>query len=372
MERKYDVQSTSRRTAKVQDVWLAQPDEPEKALTRRVLRSEIVDNARDNSSPLKVCLVAQKRHSPRQPWQDVDSFSLSQMKAGEEVRLALDCAQTKHLHEALTELYAVAHGGVPRGEQTLIVGNAAETYLVKGKARYLVKELLEEGDEELWNEIAQLQPNLFRALALSKLHTIREEAVAEFEEHLHADDWTEPEWQTFFEANTWIFGYGLQYRFLQTVQAQPDYGGRTLKGSGGQRGDFLMATEAETRFTVLVEIKKPNSPLVSIEYRQKVYLLGKHLIGGVSQLQSNCRTWDRDGSRQDENWERLSKERTHTFQPKGILVIGHTEQLDERNKLATFELFRAGLHGIDVITFDELLARARSLLLNEQDSALNA
>src|ERR1700679_3398867 len=49
-------------------------------------------------------------------------------------------------------------------------------------------------------------------------------------------------WQTFFEDNTWIFGYGLRYQFLTTVVAQPSYGGTTVTGRGGQRGDFLTAS----------------------------------------------------------------------------------------------------------------------------------
>ena len=31
-------------------------------------------------------------------------------------------------------------------------------------------------------------------------------------------DWIEPQWQSFFENNTWIFGYGLDYRFLKILQ----------------------------------------------------------------------------------------------------------------------------------------------------------
>lgn len=67
----------------------------------------------------------------------------------------------------------------------------------------------------------------------------------------------ENNWQDFFEENTWIFGYGLRYQILRVIQPQPNYGGVAVDGRGGQRGDFLTATEAETRFTCLVEIKKP-------------------------------------------------------------------------------------------------------------------
>lgn len=367
MDHGYRVSSTSRQSAQVVDVWLAPPGDPDGVHTRRVLRPLLVNNQRDSSSPLKVMVVHQRRHSKSDPWEDIDAFNLATLKAGQEVRLALDCAETQHLYRALGELYQVATDGVPKGEQTFIVANAAETLLVKGKARHIVQELLEEGNEELWDELAEVQPSLFKALMLNKLHELREEAVLAFQTHLEAGDWDEDRWQEFFQANTWIFGLALRYRFLRTVQNQPDYGGRTLSGAGTQRGDFLMATEAEARFTVLVEIKKPSSGLVGPEYRNGAHLIGRELAGGVAQLQANCRTWEREGSRQEDNADRLRHGAIHTYQPKGILVIGHTHQLDSRHKAATFELFRSNLHNPEVITFDELLARAKALLLNAQD-----
>jgi hypothetical protein len=80
-----------------------------------------------------------------------------------------------------------------------------------------------------------------------------------------------------------------------------------------------MATEAQARFTVLVEIKKPGSSLLGKEYRNKVYKLGADLTGGVAGLQSNRRTWVVEGSRQDENREALKKKRFSPLSQKALL-----------------------------------------------------
>ena len=121
-----------------------------------------------------------------------------------------------------------------------------------------------------------------------------------------------------------------------------------------------MATRAHARFTVLVEIKTPNSLLVTDKlYRNKVHGPGPDLIGGVAQLQSNCRTWVVDGSRQEDNVESLEQQDIYTYEPKGVLVIGDTKQLiGNRGKRATFGLFRRNLRNPEVLTFDELYARA--------------
>jgi len=62
----------------------------------------------------------------------------------------------------------------------------------------------------------------------------------------------------------------------------------------------------------------------------------------------------------------LERSACYTIQPKGILVIGHTDQLDDNAMRMTFELARRNLQNPEVITFDELLARAKNLLLNEE------
>jgi hypothetical protein len=306
----------------------------------------------------------QKRHSTEEHWQDADSFNLARLKKGEEVRLVLTCGQTHRLFEALRNLHAIGVDGLPEGTENLAVVDTEELYIATGKEKQIMQNLLEQEGEQVFDIIDELQPDLFTAAALNKLHNNRRRAVEGFEKELGSAQWSEEQWDVFFRNNRWIFGHGLAYQFLGQVEGQPHYGGVTVSGTGGQRGDFLMSTEAQARFTVLVEIKKPNSELVANkEYRNKVYELGEDLTGGVSQLQSNCRTWVLEGSRHEDNVERLAAEGISTYEPKGILVIKDTGQLnDNKNKKATFELFRRNLHNPEIITYDELLERAKYLI----------
>lgn len=362
--RNYAIKSTSNVTAKVADIPIDSPGNSDTALTRRILRTEVVDNAKDPEACVKMTLMHQKRHAAKENWHEADSFSATRLKAGEEIRMVLSCGQTWRLYEALRDLYAVGSDGVPVGEQNLVVVNEDESFVATGREKELISRLIEQEGKDFFEEVNKLQPDLFEAAAIAKVHRSRRKTVEEFAEELEALRWTEEEWDTFFCNHRWIFGHGLAYQFLSQIESQPQYGGVTMSGTGGQRGDFLMSTEAQARFTVLVEIKKPNSELVSGKrYRNKVYELGKDLTGGVSQLQSNCRTWVVEGSRQDENRERLAEFNTSTYEPKGILVVGHTNQLSgNTNKKATFEMFRRNLHNPEIITYDELLERAKYLV----------
>jgi len=96
-----------------------------------------------------------------------------------------------------------------------------------------------------------------------KFHSLNgEEKLVEFKTASHCSKDRRELWQDYFEENKWIFGYGLNYQILRQEQNQPNYGGTRLDGTGGQRGDYITSTMGDIRFTVLVEIKTPATPLL--------------------------------------------------------------------------------------------------------------
>lgn len=223
--------------------------------------------------------------------------------------------------------------------------------------------------ESLRNIAKQIlsMPNV--SLSVGDIYSLlnRKEKLEEFKSALSdkaiGEDW----WQEFFEANKWIFGYGLNYQILKQHQSQPYYGGTGIDGKGAQRGDFMTSTVGDLRFTVLVEIKTHSKPLLhgKEEIRSGAWSLSKDLTDAVSQLQANIYKWEKEGSDQPDNRDWLEKMSVHTVQPKGIIVIGMLRELEERSKRETFQRFRKSIHGIDVLTFDELFARAKFIVENE-------
>lgn len=197
----------------------------------------------------------------------------------------------------------------------------------------------------------------------------RQEKLVEFDEALEKHASNEKWWQDFFHANKWIFGYGLNYVILREEQAQPNYGGACVAGTGGQRGDVLMSTTGDLNFTVLVEIKTPNTRLLSgtKAIRSGAWSLSHELTDALVQIQANVQTWEKKSSDM-ENVDMLEKKGVYTVEPKGIIVIGMLNELkriDVRSQWETFQRFRRSIHGIKVISFDELLSRARFITRND-------
>jgi hypothetical protein len=180
---------------------------------------------------------------------------------------------------------------------------------------------------------------------------------------------TQPEkvWQHFFGRNEWIFGFGLDYRFLGILQREAHVSEEDLAGRDGSIADFLMAA---TNFTVLVEIKRPDTDLFEErKNRAGSWKLSVELIDAVSQILEQKAGWQVRGEANaaknySSNGELIGQ---RTVDPKSILIIGSDGQFSgtekERTiKLRTFELFRRDSRNIEILTYDEIYERARFIV----------
>lgn len=365
MAERYEVSTTSRHSADVSDKVLK-----ETSTTRLVLRPVLIENPHDANACVKIALVHQRK-STTTKWEDTPVKPLSSIKAGEEVKLPLDSQTTLELFQQLNNLFAIGTKGNFRfGKTNLVVGREEEIIQADASRARVIKLLLARGhSDDIWKALVLENPDLATQLSYARIHGERKKALEEFRSKLgqtEGENW----WQEFFERNTWIFGYGLRYQILKSLQGQPHYGGTNVAGKGMEKGDFLERTEAEVKFTVLVEIKKPNSCLLGIKpYRNGAWQLSEELTGGIAQLQANCRRWELDGSQAEQNREELQEEKIYTVQPKGILVIGNTKELTKPDKRNTFELFRRNIINPEILTFDELYERAKFIVEHTGNAA---
>lgn len=174
-------------------------------------------------------------------------------------------------------------------------------------------------------------------------------------------------WQHFFNINDWIFGYGLDYRFLGILQKEAHVSGTDVAGKESVINDFLLGC---SKFTVLVELKKHDTPLFGKDKnRSNSWTLSDDLVSGLSQILEQKASWqvtaeaNTNGNYNDTG--ELIKQKT--FDPKSILVIGSTKQFDGTDKenqikAKTFELFRRDSKNIEILTYDELYERAKFIV----------
>lgn len=344
----------------------------ENTSTRKILVVDLNDKKIEVGETVGITIVHQRKKK-NDKWEDVESINLNSLKGGEGVKLNLDSKNTRKIYEELTKLYTlVEKEGVQYGVQEFTIASADEIIKVPKDRKTVIERLLAENyGEEVWNELISSNPDLATKLSLARIQTNRSIALNEFRENLESNNEDESFWQDFFSKNDWIFGYGLNYQFLHLLKDQPDYGGRNYTSRGSQKGDYLLQTVADSQFTVLVEIKTPATKLLSYvkteprqvqNPRNDVWLLSSALLGAISQIQVNCRTWSIDSQR-SENTRLLEKENTFTVEPQGILIIGNTKELNRNESIVScFESYRRNTNNPQIITFDELYERAEFIV----------
>jgi hypothetical protein len=254
----YTMRSTSAQSAVLEDRVLT-----ETANTRLLLRPQVVTNVKDPDAGVRVSLIHQRKGTKGR-WEDLPSPPLNSIKAGEIAKLELNSVKTRRLFDELRNLFAISEsGGVRFGETVLVVGREDEILRVDANRASVIKWLLDKNyPQEIWRELLRTDPDLATRLSYARIQSERAKAIQQFLSNLTTQK-DEQWWQSFFDANLWIFGYGLDYRILRSVQSQPNYGGAAVSGQGTQRGDYLLKTQAVKRFTVLVEIKRPDASLWS-------------------------------------------------------------------------------------------------------------
>ena len=117
----------------------------------------------------------------------------------------------------------------------------------------------------------------------------------------------------------------------------------------------------------IVEVKRPSaSQLLSRKpnYRGN-YIPSRDLSAAVMQAEkylANLERWGNDGERAIA--KRIHLDRVTIRTPKTILILGRTAELDNDQKKSDFEIIRRKFANvIDVLTYDDLIARLENLLL---------
>jgi len=208
-------------------------------------------------------------------------------------------------------------------------------------------------------------PNLVKDIvALS----YRKKELTEFEKMISKDK-TELDWQKFFEKNNWVLGYGLNYIFLDGVKDKLE---QTVLGSNfnekGKRTDALMKTKAEISQYVLVELKRPDTKLLEdICYRPGCWQPSLELSGAVIQIQKTAFEFLRNSTNVSDKIKdrdgKFSGEEIYKVTPKTYVVCGKLGDLaDNEDKIKCFEMYRNSLSYPEIITYDELLERAKCIV----------
>jgi len=180
-------------------------------------------------------------------------------------------------------------------------------------------------------------------------------------------------WQAFFERNRWIFGYGLFHVATDAFDAskleQTVAGATTV--SHGKRVDALLRTKGRVGALCFVEIKTHRTELLQKkDYRPSVWAISDELAGAIAQVQKTVDLAERSLQRvlrPTDSQGAPTGEVSFLLRPRSVVVCGNLAEFEtdfgiNEEKYTSFELLRRHLIGPEVLTFDELLERARMIV----------
>lgn len=273
----------------------------------------------------------------------------------------------------LIEMCLTIRGIDPAGDQTLKFDDDFLAALLEDPRSLTA---VYERDPNRFREVIENDVNSEDVVALAS----KRRALEEFRQMLSPADGavhSEGEWQAFFERNSWILGVGLSSHLFTSWDAKKLE--RHVAGSSvaavGKRVDALLTTSGAIRALVLAEIKLPSHDLVDQKYRSGTYSISSELAGGVAQAHVTAeraredigtllKGKDADGF--------LTGEETRLVQPRSYLVIGRLESLTRggnvhEDMFRSFEMFRRNIHSPEILTYDEVFARAEWALAAASD-----
>lgn len=345
---RYRVTGTSRNTSDVADVVLSTTTGGER---RKVIRSRLVDqNPRGHEKSVEIAIVAQRRGKGDE-WTDLEGDGLNNMKAGEAKKISLDTTETYDLLKHLGNLYEVGADHIGSGKVVLevsdidrVLGDDA------GRLQVITKLLAGDHGDEMWAELASAYPQLAERLSADFILRKRREALTEFEANIGGDR-DENYWQSFLTENRWIFGTAnveiIQERRITTHHTTD------------------IPFEVDGRFVDLVELKRPDFSFWAVKqngqrwlYRDKYLIPHGELRGAISQISAYILEAEK---RVNDIAYRDDLGGVVPLKPRGMVVHGRSDDWGE-DEWKAYRLLNDELHGIQVITFDILLDRAKRAL----------
>lgn len=336
---------------------------------------KLINNSKDQSKCISGQFIVQKK-AKNDDWENYNNLPISKLAMGQWINLDLSTSSMEILIsyiESLRELY-LKEGKVETFGTT-------KTILFSNKLSPEEKEIISQifnKDNDMkkeLKEILQQNINLNDVLAAinngkiniedinnnlnyqdaSNVYCILQAKLINpifLEENLDNSD--ERFWQNLFKKHPNIIS-SIIPSIVYLIEDQPYMGGKAINNTGGSIGDFLFKSNTEN--VSIIEIKTPNTTLLSREYRNNVYCPSQELIGSIVQIRKQ-----KQNLLTDYNSLKISSIKKNidfnAFDPKTYIIIGNTNNLNSE-QIESFELFRNSLKDIEIITFNELIDKLK-------------
>jgi hypothetical protein len=186
---------------------------------------------------------------------------------------------------------------------------------------------------------------ILNALEIKK----RQEAIREFESLLIKDSILEARWQKWFKENDWVFNTD----FVEILEK------RTIDTSNIT--DFLV--ESYDGFIDIVEIKRHTFDFWNKSTDHNNYIPSSELTKAIMQ----CAKYIYELEREAGNSKFIEQNGIKPIKPRCTLIFGRSNNWSNPQK-EEFRILNSMYHSISIMTYDNVLDRAKKLISYNQES----
>lgn len=189
--------------------------------------------------------------------------------------------------------------------------------------------------------------NLFQSLKISVYQQNIEDFIKRLEED-HYETKGDKSWQSWIYNNRWLFG--TQYG--QIIQKE--------KVGFDNIPDFLLLTA--DGFLDVLEIKKPSSPvLVKDSSHKGNYKWSSEVTEAIAQADNYLNHTNSNHLAISQRIREKYNLEINAIKPRAIILIGKSDKWDNK-KRECFRSLNQLLHGVEVVTYTDLLRRGQNLI----------
>ena len=340
---------------------------------------KIVDRGDDWSNSIRGSVVVQKKLNTEK-WSHIKEINLTNLKAGEWVRMNLESSELLLINEYSNKLreMCIKEGALwkIKNKQILILDEDVNKEYIK-KIISALKEspnrnniiiellndknlidLLFQNKEQIKEILSNISENnkkeIFDEINLELINPKRlKEKIDKKDEESEKESF----WQKEFESNPHILSVAIP-NMLQIISDQTYMGGKRIDNRGSSIGDLFYKKGIDN--VSIIEIKTPSTKIVEdVKYRENVYVPSQELTSSIVQVKEQ-----KDSLMKNYNaiWRESYEEGINfkAFDPKCYLIIGNTSDLNTK-QIESFNLFRNELRTVEIITYDELISKMEIL-----------
>lgn len=177
-----------------------------------------------------------------------------------------------------------------------------------------------------------------------------EKVVERFESDIVKKHLQERDWQMFLSEFILLFNTS----YIKVLE-------KTSVSLGGKYPDFMLIDLYN--FIDIYEIKKPTTSLLKYDDSRDNYFWDTEISKAISQTENYIYQLTRNSSTFREDYKMKDSDiDVKVIRPRGFIIAGHSDQLDNEKKQNDFRLLSNSLKNIDIVLFDGLLNNLKNLL----------